>query len=155
MAKVRIWSEQFAMDIALGFYPIEEVLEDYNISVEVWAQLEKDEGFKAAVKEYAIKLKERGVTFELKARMAAEQHIHTLHSIANDPKEPGQTRMQAISKLAEWAGIDKGAPVQSATGLGNSLVINMPGEGMTKGSEVAFEIPNLKDVSRVHPATDN
>jgi hypothetical protein len=109
--------------------PIENVLAAEGMTVEAFARVLEDKMFQSAVKKYTKELTENGVSFQLKARIQAEELLKRQYILIHDPETPPAVAVKAIENTIRWAGLEpKGTQQQQNTpGTGFQIVFNLHG----------------------------
>lgn len=105
--------------------PVEDVLKAEGYSRDEFLRFADDTVFQNRVRQLTAEMEKNGVSFQLKARLQAEELIKRQWVIVHDPETPPAVAIKAIENTVRWAGLD--APVQqnSQSGPGFSITINM------------------------------
>jgi hypothetical protein len=103
--------------------PIEAVLNVEGVTLTDFAQIVDDEVFKASVKRYTKELTENGVSFQLKARIQAEELLKRQYILIHDPETPPAVAVKAIENTVRWAGLEPKTSQQATTGTGAAFQI--------------------------------
>jgi hypothetical protein len=107
--------------------PIEEVLARECVSPEEFDHLADDPLFKTYVQKYVHDLTENGVSFQMKAKLLAEDILPDIYSIVRDRELPAQARIKAAENLVEWADLKPRQSMNAAdSGPKFSIIITPP-----------------------------
>jgi len=112
------FSEEFALDVALGYAPTADLLAHWDMGHEEYAALRADETFNRVVATHAQILVERGVTASLRARIALRNSIQTLYRVSEDFSVSATERRGAIEMMMQIAGWMDGK--KGLTGIGST-----------------------------------
>ena len=115
------WVQQLAFEVALGYYPPEDLCLAFDLQPAEFEQLQSERAFQKSVKAYEREVDDEGTAFRLKARRYAEASLSHLKSIIDDSDEDSSVRVKAIELLNRLAGTDK--QKEKAEG-GTKLIIN-------------------------------
>ena len=124
--------QTLALDIArnqVGMrLPIDELLQKLHVAKEDFVKLSQSDLFKKQVKAFVKELEENGVSFQLKARIQAEEMLKKNWQIVHDPDTPATVAVKAIENTVRWGGLEptKNPTVDVAQGPGFSITINFP-----------------------------
>ena len=126
------WNDRLCFDIALRLEgsgeDIPEILQRHNLSSADLVEISKDPVFDKKVKHYRDEIREKGITFRLKARAQAEELLTTSWSLIHDPDVSAAVKADLIKSTVKWAGLEtKGDTAEGSTG-GVSITINLGGE---------------------------
>lgn len=116
-------------------HPIEEVLATEGISLEEFTHVLEDKLFQTAVKKYTKELTENGTSFQLKARLQAEELLARQFFLIHDPETPPAVAVKAIENTVRWAGLEpKTSPngASGAVGAGFQIIFNLNGAENTE-----------------------
>lgn len=125
--------QSLALDIArneVGMkLPIEELLQQLGVDPDTFLYIAKDPVFKRQTAQFKKELEENGVSFQLKARIQAEELLKTNWRLVHNPDTPAAVAVKAIENTVRWAGLEpKNNPTPTnAPGTGFSIVFNIPG----------------------------
>jgi hypothetical protein len=118
------------IEIALRTSPVESILEGYGISEEEWDLIRYDPTFINDLQRAADMLKEEGMSFRVKAKLQAEELLHTSWRMIHDVNAPPAVRADLIKATMRWAQYDVPPSQQTLTpGSGFSININFSGNG--------------------------
>ena len=126
------WNDRLCFDIALRLEgsgeDIPDILQRHSLSATDLAEFSKDPVFDKKVRHYRDEIREKGITFRLKARAQAEELLTTSWSLIHDPDVSAAVKADLIKSTVKWAGLEtKGDTAEGGTG-GVSITINLGGE---------------------------
>ena len=110
----------------MGFDPPEEICQRHGVVPDEFDKLQHYGPFTDACVKAAADFAERGITLELKAKLAMEKMLDSAIQIANDTAAEPKDRMDAMNFVAKVAKADA---VQDAQGKGASISISIPSHG--------------------------
>lgn len=136
----RKWTDRFALDFALllegsGDDPA-EMLKEHGYEPSDLEMFTKDALFMQRVGRYQTDLKERGLTFKLKAQVQAEMLLDTSWDLIHNAEVSPAVRADLIKSTIKWSGFEpKGG--EELTGKGVSINIHLnDAPGITSGVKV-------------------
>jgi hypothetical protein len=126
------WSDRLCFDIALRLEgsgeDLPEILSRHNVTPVEIAEFSKDPVFDKKVRHYRDEIREKGITFRLKARAQAEELLTTSWTLIHHPDVSAAVKADLIKSTVKWAGLEvKGEGPAEGTG-GVSITINLGGE---------------------------
>lgn len=126
------WSDRLCFDIALRLEgsgeDLPEILTRHSLSSTDLVEISKDPVFDKKVRHYREEIRDKGITFRLKARAQAEELLTTSWSLIHHPDVSAAVKADLIKSTVKWAGLEtKGEADPGATG-GVSITINLGGE---------------------------
>lgn len=86
---------------------VETLILDIGISAEQFALLVGDTLFQSLVRKYTKELTESGVSFQMKARLLAEDLLGANYRLAKHKDTPPSVAVTAIANTVRWAGLEK------------------------------------------------
>lgn len=125
------WSDRLAFDVALMLEgsgeTINEVLERHNIDAVALASFKQDTVFLKKVEHYRDEIREKGMTFKLKARAQAEELLTTSWILIHDPAVSPAVKADLIKSTVKWGGLEPkhDANVDTGGGGGVKITINL------------------------------
>jgi hypothetical protein len=127
------WSDRLAFDVALllegSGETVNEVIARNNISVTDLLVFKQDASFLKKVEHYRGEVRDKGVTFRLKARAQAEELLTTSWLLIHDPSVSPAVKADLIKSTVKWGGLEPKNDVD-ASGLagGVRITINLGGQ---------------------------
>ena len=127
------WSDRLAFDMALllegSGETLDEVRARHNISVDDLIMFNKDKVFLKKVESYRNDIKEKGMTFKLKARAQAEELLTTSWTLIHSPEVSGTVKADLIKSTVRWRGLEiKSDSNMEDSGGGVKITINLGGQ---------------------------
>ncbi len=139
------WSDRLALDVALTLEgsgePLSDIMQRHKISTSDLLQFNADPVFLKKVEHFRTEVREKGITFKLKARTQAEELLTTSWLLIHDPAVSPAVKADLIKSTVKWAGLEPkesqdtlnaGGGVKITINLGNSpqdaRVIDVPSE---------------------------
>ena len=127
------WSDRLAFDVALMLEgsgeTLQEVIARHKIAAADILEYNKDPVFLKKVEHYQAEVKEKGLTFRLKARAQAEELLTTSYMLIHDPGVSAAVKADLIKSTVKWAGLEpKNDPVSEGVGGGVRITINLGGK---------------------------
>jgi hypothetical protein len=113
------WSDRLAFDVALALEGSGETLDElkqrHSISSSELLVFNKDKVFLKKVEHYRDEVREKGLTFKLKARAQAEELLTTSWQLIHSADVSAAVKADLIKSTVKWAGLetkpDEGAGV--------------------------------------------
>lgn len=145
LAKQNGWPPRLPFDLAMQLEPAADTFTRYKLTPEQGAELLQNEVFCRVLKAYRDIIVAEGVSFQTKARIAAEELLLHAYDIATDPSQPGAVRMDSIKWHAKVGRLEpeKGA-VDGGVGGGFKLNITF-NEGSRPSITMEGEAKEVKD----------
>ena len=127
------WSDRLAFDVALMLEgsgeTLQEVLLRHKIAGIDLLGFNKDPVFLKKVEHYQSEVREKGLTFKLKARAQAEELLTTSYLLIHDPAVSPAVKADLIKSTVKWAGLEpKNTEVSDGAGGGVRITINLGGQ---------------------------
>jgi hypothetical protein len=127
------WSDRLAMDVALALEgsgeTMQEVMDRHEIGIEDIARFNKDPVFLKKVEALRNEVRDKGLTFKMKARAQAEELLTTSWVLIHDPTTSPAVKADLIKSTVKWAGLEPKNDVQSVeAGGGVKITINLGGQ---------------------------
>lgn len=113
------WNDRLAFDVALTLESsgesLQEVMERYGLSADDMLALRADPVFLKKVEDYRTEIRDKGLTFRLKARAQAEELLTTSWLLIHDPAVSPAVKADLIKSTVKWAGLEpkNDAPVDT------------------------------------------
>lgn len=137
MVSREVDAQAFAFELArnkVGMQlPLRELIDTLGMSEERALALLKDPLVLKMMKEYKREMEEKGVSFQLKARIQAEEMLKRNWKLAHDPDTPPAVAAKVIENTVRWAGLEP-KTTQNASNSANvpALTINFDLSGVAK-----------------------
>ena len=127
------WADRFGFDIALMLEgsgeTLDEVKDRPRITAEDLLVFKKDPVFLKKVTFYRDEIKEKGMTFKLKARAQSEELLTTSWSLIHSPDTSAAVKADLIKATVKWGGLEpKGDVPTEGAGGGVKITINLGGQ---------------------------
>lgn len=141
------WSDRLAMDIALVLEhsgePLEDVLERHHLDVDDLGRFNADRVFLMKVGHLRGEIRDKGMTFRLKARAQAEELLTTSWTLIHSPDVSAAVKADLIKSTVKWGGLEPRGDVMVGEGGGGvSITINL-------GEQVVGPAPVAKVIEHV------
>jgi hypothetical protein len=124
------WNERLAFDVALTLEgsgeTLQEVVARHAITTNDILQFNQDPVFLKKVEHFRVEIREKGVTFKLKARAQAEELLTTSWLLIHDPGVSPTVKADLIKSTVKWAGLEPKNDAVSEGGTGGvKITINL------------------------------
>jgi hypothetical protein len=137
--KYHPWSDRLAMDIALALEgsgeSLQELMTRHGISLTDLNSYNQDSMFLKKVEHLREEVKEKGMTFRLKAKAQAEELLTTSWTLIHAPDVSASVKADLIKSTVKWGGLEPQRDAATAEGGvgGVTIQINLPtAEPVTK-----------------------
>jgi hypothetical protein len=104
-----------------------------------------DHVFLKKVDHYRTEIRDKGMTFRLKARAQAEELLGTSYLLIHDPSVSPAVKADLIKSTVKWAGLEPKDNVQADAGGGVKITINLGSR--PEDSRVIELAPEVEDVA--------
>ena len=127
------WTNRLAFDIALRLEgsgeELDEILTKHRIVAGDLLVFNKDPVFLRKVADFRDEIRDKGVTFRLKARTQAEELLKTSWVLIHDPGVSPAVKADLIKSTVKWAGLEpkNDVGVENSSG-GVKITINLGGQ---------------------------
>jgi len=144
------WSDRLAFDIALTLEGSGETLTEvtirHNISTLEILQFNRDPVFLKRVESYREEIREKGLTFRLKARAQSEELLTTSWMLIHDPGVSAAVKADLIKSTVKWAGLEpKSNENDGSAGAGGvKITINLGGQ-QVETAIIEHQTPELEE----------
>lgn len=124
------WNDRLAFDVALTLEgsgdTLQEVITRHGIAANNILAFNADPIFLKKVEGYRDEIRDKGMTFKLKARAQAEELLTTSWLLIHDPAVSPAVKADLIKSTVKWAGLEPkdAGPQDSGTG-GVKITINL------------------------------
>ena len=137
------WSDRLAFDIALTLEGSGETLQGvmtrHSITANDILTFNADPIFLKKVEHYREEVREKGLTFKLKARAQAEELLTTSWMLIHDPAVSPAVKADLIKSTVKWGGLEpKNVETDVGTNGGVRITINL---GSTPQDARTIEAP--------------
>jgi len=138
------WTERLAFDVALRLEgsgeDVAEILERHQINVSTLLVFNKDPVFLRQVGKFRDEIRDKGVTFRLKARTQAEELLKTSWVLIHSPDVSAAVKADLIKSTVKWAGLEPKGDVSAENGTGGvRITINLGGQELGQATVVESE----------------
>jgi hypothetical protein len=104
------WTDRLAFDVALMLEnsgeTLQEVMERHHITADDILRFNADPVFLRKVGDYRTEIRDKGLTFRLKARAQAEELLTTSWVLIHDPAVSPAVKADLIKSTVRWAGLE-------------------------------------------------
>lgn len=127
------WNNRLALDLALALEgsgePVDAVLKRHEIDQDVLIEFSKDPLFNATVTRFREEVRDKGLTFKMKARAQAEELLTTSWCLIHDPMTAPSVKADLIKSTVRWAGLEQTDKVEVGESVagGVRITINLAG----------------------------
>jgi hypothetical protein len=137
------WNDRLAFDVALTLEgsgeTLQEVIARHKITANDIVAFNADPIFLKKVDGYRTEIRDKGLTFKLKARAQAEELLTTSWLLIHDPAVSPAVKADLIKSTVKWAGLE---PKDAG-----------PGEGGGGGVKITINLGNSASDARTIEAT--
>ena len=130
------WNDRLAMDIALllegSGEPLQDVLQRHGIGAAELLVFNKDPLFLKKVDNLRTEVRDKGLSFKLKARAQAEELLTTSWGLIHSPDVSAAVKADLIKSTVKWAGLEPRPDAPDAGGQsGVTISIRLGGQEHT------------------------
>ena len=104
------WSDRLAFDIALTLEgsgeSLDEIKDRHKVTASDLLVFNKDAVFLKKVEEYRGEIRDKGMTFKLKARAQAEELLTTSYVLIHSPDVSAAVKADLIKSTVKWAWLE-------------------------------------------------
>ena len=122
------WSDRLAFDVALALEgsgeTLDEIKQRHHIRTSDLLVFNKDPVFLKKVEGYRDEVREKGLTFKLKARAQAEELLTTSWGLIHSPEVSPAVKADLIKSTVKWAGLEVKTD-EGAGGAAGGVKINI------------------------------
>ena len=149
------WSDRLAFDIALTLEGSGEILQEvmtrHNITANDILTFNADPIFLKKVEHYREEVREKGLTFKLKARAQAEELLTTSWMLIHDPAVSPAVKADLIKSTVKWGGLEpKNVETDVGANGGVRITINL-GSTPQDARTIEAETIEATDVTPLAP----
>lgn len=130
LQKLTKWTDKLALDIALhlegsgGTLP--DILSDHGLTPFDLQDFNTDPVFTKKVDGFRDDIKNKGLSFKLKARVQAEQLLETSFALIHHPDISPAVKADLIKSTVKWAGLEPRGSEEVSGGTGGvTITINL------------------------------
>lgn len=136
------WSDRLAFDVALTLEgsgeSLNEIMQRHHIGPNEIITYNADPVFLKRVEHYRGEIRDKGMTFRLKARAQAEELLTTSWLLIHDPIVSPAVKADLIKSTVKWAGLEpKEAGMVAEAGGGVKITINL---GKDEGDKRVIDV---------------
>ena len=138
------WSDRLAMDMALllegSGETLQEIMDRHNIDVTDINRFNSDSVFLKKVESLRNEVRDKGLTFKMKARAQAEELLTTSWVLIHDPTTSPAVKADLIKSTVKWAGLEPKNDVTATESSGGvKITINLGGQNHEVDAKPALE----------------
>lgn len=126
------WTDRLALDVALllegSGATMQEVLDSHQIDANDLLTFKQDPLFLRKVDALRVEVREKGLTFKVKAKAMAEEMLETSWGLVHDPATSPAVKADLIKSMVKWAGYEPKNDVATEVGGGVRITINLGGQ---------------------------
>jgi hypothetical protein len=135
------WNDRLAFDIALMLEGSSEALADiaarHNVTATDLQRFQQDKTFTRQVDSYREEIRDKGLTFRVKARAQAEELLTTSWLLIHNEEVSPAVKADLIKSTVKWAGLEvRGTEDSGAGNSGVSITINLGDKDDPKDARV-------------------
>jgi hypothetical protein len=123
------WSDRLAFDVALTLEgsgeTLQEIMARHHIGPNEILVFNSDPVFLKKVEQYRTEIRDKGMTFRLKARAQAEELLTTSWLLIHDPLVSPAVKADLIKSTVKWANLEPKGNETTTEGSGVSITINL------------------------------
>lgn len=123
------WSDRLAFDIALRLEgsgdEVTDILQRHSTSPEELSRYGRDPVFAKRVEHYRTEIRDKGLTFRMKARAQAEELLKTSWLLIHSPDVSAAVKADLIRSTVKWGGLEPKDGAVPVEGGGVRITINL------------------------------
>jgi hypothetical protein len=123
------WTDRMAFDMALllegSGESVQEIATRHHLSMDDMAEFSKEPLFLKKVENYREEVREKGLTFKMKARAQAEELLVTSWTLIHSPDVSAAVKADLIKQTVKWGGLEPKTDVDAGGGGGVRITINL------------------------------
>jgi hypothetical protein len=151
------WSDRLAFDVALTLEgsgdSLQEVMTRHSINANDILKFNADPVFLKKVEHYRDEIRDKGMTFKLKARAQAEELLTTSWLLIHDPSVSAAVKADLIKSTVKWAGLEPKGDQEINTGAGGVRITinlgNRPEDAQTIEADLTPPEPEEDDATAI------
>lgn len=142
------WSDRLAFDVALllegSGESLDEVRDRHKITTSDILVFNSDPVFLKKVEHYRGEVRDKGLTFKMKARAQAEELLKTSWTLIHSPDVSAAVKADLIKSTVKWGGLEPKGEVSTEGTGGVRITINLGNQEHT--SKVIEHEPEYEEV---------
>jgi hypothetical protein len=148
------WSDRLALDVALTLEgsgeTLQEVMNRHRITALDIIEFNKDPLFLKKVDSFRTEVRDKGMTFKMKARAQAEELLTTSWLLIHSPEVSAAVKADLIKSTVKWAGLEPkdNSNADAGAGGGVRITINLGGQ-QHEARIINQEESNVTDVAAI------
>lgn len=128
---------------------MQELMTRHKVDANDLLVFNADPVFLKKVEHYRDEVRDKGLTFKLKARAQAEELLTTSWLLIHDPSTSPAVKADLIKSTVKWAGLEpKGDVAVEGTGGGVRITINL-GNNPSDARTIEAPITEVEDVDTI------
>ena len=144
------WTNRLAFDIALRLEgsgeDLDELFARHHITAGDLLKYNKDPVFLKKVSDFRDEIRDKGVTFRMKARAQAEELLRTSWLLIHDPGVSPAVKADLIKSTVKWANLEPKNDVVAESGSGGvRIMINLGGQELGAATIIDAEASSPQD----------
>ena len=149
------WSDRLAFDMALLLEGSGEEMPDlmsrHKVTQDDMLGFTKDPLFIKKVEHYREEVRDKGLTFRMKARAQAEELLVTSWTLIHSPDVSAAVKADLIKQTVKWGGLEPKDSVDANLGGGVKITINL---NQPVEEEPVYEYPEYEQEVLDHEPSD-
>lgn len=151
------WTDRLAFDVALTLEgsgeSLNELMQRHHLSANDILVFNADPVFLKKVEHYRNEVRDKGLTFKLKARAQAEELLTTSWLLIHDPAVSPAVKADLIKSTVKWGGLEpKETAVSDGGNGGVKITINL---GPNPADARTIDVPNMLEIEDVPALADS
>lgn len=147
------WNDRLAFDVALTLEgsgeTLQEIMGRHNITANDILAFNADPIFLKKVEQYRGEIRDKGLTFKLKARAQAEELLTTSWLLIHDPAVSPAVKADLIKSTVKWAGLEPKSDAQTESGTGGvKITINL-GPDPRDARTIETNVTEIEDATAI------
>lgn len=142
------WNDRLAFDMALTLEnsgeTLQEVMARHHLTADQILVFRGDPVFLKKVEHYRAEIRDKGLTFKLKARAQAEELLTTSWLLIHDPAVSPAVKADLIKSTVKWAGLEPKNEVTTDGSGGVKITINLGPDPRDARTIEAMEVPAVE-----------
>ena len=147
------WSDRLAFDVALSLEgsgeTLGELLVRHSLVADDILRFRADPVFLKRVGDYREEIRDKGMTFRLKARAQAEELLTTSYLLIHDASVSPAVKADLIKSTVKWAGLEPRPDTPDAAGGNNVRITINLGDSPADARVIEAAVPMVDDAEDV------